>query len=240
MNSMRHYCFLLLAICLLCVNDGLARDDHQSSTTSMSPVPLDKLCITEGKLKNLGGDRLSVSVPKMRAFVAKPTLQEVEAQFTYLGPTKESSPLSSGEMRRQFGLKLRAQDGCNLVYAMWRIEPTSELVVSVKSNPGMTSSSECDAHGYHNIKPTRDINVPAVKKGGRYTLRAIIDNNTMRVYANNKLVWEGLLGAEALAFNGPVGVRTDNGRFDFKLFAAEPQAGQQGASAACHAGNGDE
>lgn len=50
-------------------------------------MPLGKLCITEGKLKNLGGDRLSVSVPKMRAFVAKPTLQEVEAQFTYLGIT---------------------------------------------------------------------------------------------------------------------------------------------------------
>src|SRR5215469_4434070 len=222
------------------VQAGLARDDDHSSTTSMKPVPLGKLCVTEGKLKGLGGDRLSVSVPKMRAFVAKPTLQEVEAQFTYLGPTKESAPLSSGEIRRQFGLKLRAQDGCNLVYAMWRIEPTSELVISVKSNPGMTKSSECDAHGYHNIKPDRSVNFPAIKKGGSYTLRAIIDNNTMRVYANNKLVWEGLLGAEALAFNGPVGVRTDNGRFDFKLFAAEPQAGQQGASAACHAGDGEE
>ena len=32
--------------------------------------------------------------------------------------------------------KLRAEDACNLVYVMWRIEPQSRLVVSVKRNPG--------------------------------------------------------------------------------------------------------
>jgi len=62
----------------------------------------------------------------------------------------------------------------------------------------------------------------------------------MRVYANNTLVWEGDLGPQALAFEGPVGVRGDNGRFEFELFAAYPGPGQHGASAACHAGSGDE
>jgi len=237
---MHPYRLLLLAACLLCGNAGVARNNHHGNSNSMKPVPHEKLCVTEGKIEDAGGRKLSVSVPKMRAFVSSPTVQEAEARFTYLGPAKDSIPLASGEMRRQFGLKLRAQDGCNLVYAMWRIEPEQELVVSVKSNPGMTQSSECDAHGYHTIKPTRDIHVPEIKEGQRYTLRAVIDSNNMRVYANNKLVWEGLLGAEALAFNGPVGVRTDNGRFDFEFFAAEPHGSQKGASAACHAGNGDE
>lgn len=237
---MHRHAFLLLIIGLSGCRAGTMNNADSSGPTSMTPVPLGKLCITEGKIENPGDNRLSVSVPKMRAFVASPTLQEVEAHFTYLGPTKDSSPLSSGELRRQFGLKLRAQDGCNLVYAMWRIEPKSELVVSVKSNPGMTQSSECDAHGYHTIKPTRDINVPEIKRGQHYTLRAIIDGDKMRVYGNNKLVWEGLLGAEAQAFNGPVGVRSDNGRFDFGLFAALPHGDQQGASAACHAGSGEE
>ena len=41
-----------------------------------------------------------------------------------------------GELRRQFGLKLRAQDACNLVYVMWRIEPASKLVVSIKCRTG--------------------------------------------------------------------------------------------------------
>ncbi|HEY6349632.1 MAG TPA: hypothetical protein VI636_09505 [Candidatus Angelobacter sp.] len=239
MNPIRRYQLSLLVACVLCV-PGMARNNGPSSSTSITPVPQAQLCVTEGKIVDLGDDKLSVSVPKMRAFVSRPAVQEVEAHFTYLGPTKESAPLTSGELRRQFGLKLRAQDGCNLVYAMWRIKPQQELVVSVKSNPGMTRSSQCDAHGYHTIKPTRSTTLPPVEQGKHYTLRAIIDGNQMQVYANNKLVWQGLLGAEALAFNGPVGVRTDNGRFDFELFAAEPQAGQQGASAACHAGNGDE
>ena len=239
MNSIRRQCLSVVFICMLGVNSGSA-NGNDSSNTSMTPVGAANLCVTEGKIADSGDNKLSVSVPKMRAFVSQPTLEEVEAHFTYLGPTKESSPLSSGELRRQFGLKLRAQDGCNLVYAMWRIEPKQELVVSVKSNPGMTASSECDAHGYHNIAPARSSAPPHVKQGGRYTLRAIMDGSKMRVYANNKLVWQGDLGAEALAFNGPVGVRTDNGRFNFELFAAEPHGDQQGASAACHAGNGDE
>lgn len=240
MNSIRRFYLLVFLSCVLWLRPGLAGDNNQSSSTSMTPVSLEKLCVTEGKIENAGHDRLSVSVPKMRAFVSSPTLQEVEAHFTYLGPSKKSSPLASGQLRRQFGLKLRAQDGCNLVYAMWRIEPVQELVVSVKSNPGMNSSSECDAHGYHNIKPTQSNALPRVKQGQRYTLRAIMDGSNMRVYANNSLVWQGDLGSAALVFNGPVGVRTDNGHFDFELFAALPQEGQQGASAACRAGSGDE
>lgn len=217
------------------------RPSQQGPTvSSMHPVDRTNLCITEGKLEQISDHMLSVAVPKMRAFVNTPTLQEVEARFTYLGPTKEASPLASGEVRRQFGLKLRAHDGCNLVYAMWRIDPKQELVVSVKSNPGMTQSSECDAHGYHAIKPTRDINLPQIVRGKKYTLRAIIDDRKMRVYADNKLVWEGDLGPEALAFNGPVGVRSDNGRFQFVLNAEAPSPGQQGASAECRVGREEE
>ena len=208
--------------------------------TSMKPITRDKLCITEGGIEELSDHSLSVTVPKMRAFVTDPTLQEVEAHFTYLGPAQESVPLASGEMRRQFGLKLRAQDGCNLVYAMWRIEPKQELVVSVKRNPGMTKSSECDAHGYRNISPIVTGRLPQIVVGKHYTLRAIIRRNKMFVYANNETVWQGNLGSTALNFNGPVGVRTDNGQFQFELFAAIPAPGQKGASAECHVGSGDE
>ena len=220
---------------------GTARGPRPGPASgSMTPVSRNNLCITEGKLEELPNNRLAVTVPKMRAFVTGPTLEEVEAHFTYLGPTKKSSPLASGELRRQFGLKLRAQDCCNLVYAMWRIQPKAGLVVSVKSNPGMTKSSECDAHGYQTIKPASSGKLPRIVRGKQYTLRAIINGATKRVYANNNLVWEGDLGPDAQAFNGPVGVRTDNGHFEFELFAAHPGPGQQGASSACHAGSGDE
>ena len=32
-------------------------------------------------------------------------------------------------------------------------------------------------------------------------------------------IWEGELPAEALTFDGPVGLRTDNGRFDVELLS---------------------
>ena len=206
----------------------------------MAAVPRSKLCITEGKINQLSGNRLSVSVPKMRAFVTDPTLQEVEARFKYFGPGKESVPLASGEMRRQIGLKLRAANGCNLVYAVWRIEPRAELVVSVKSNPSMTSSSQCDAHGYQDIKPAHAGGLPKIKLGRSHSLRAIMDGSAMRVYADQKLVWEGDVGAGALTFDGPVGIRTDNGGFEFELFAARPGANQHGATAACRGSDSEE
>ena len=119
---------------------------------NLTSVSRANLCITEGAIEELPSGRLSVSVPKMRAYLNVITAPQVEAHFTYLGSTGNEGRLGSGELRRQFGLKLRAQDACNLVYAMWRIEPESKLVVSIKSNPGQHTSAECSNRGYRNIK----------------------------------------------------------------------------------------
>ena len=121
---------------------------------TLSPVSRAHLCVTEGAIEELPGPRLAVNVPKMRAYLNSRTPQSVEADFTYLGSTGNEARLASGELRRQFGLKLRAQDACNLVYAMWRIEPESKLVVSVKNNPGLHSSAQCGNRGYRNICST--------------------------------------------------------------------------------------
>src|SRR5580693_551536 len=181
-------------------------------------VPHGKLCVTEGAIEQASGNRMSVNVPKMRAFVTVVTAQDVEARFTYLGETAGEKPLGSGEMRRQFGLKLRAQDACNLVYAMWRIEPESKLVVSVKMNPDQHSSLECGNHGYRNIKPLRSVAVPTLNSGSTHTLRAEMNGAELHVFADNSLVWEGSVGQDALAFDGPVGIRSDNARLqiDFR------------------------
>lgn len=202
-----------------------------TSPVQMVPVPRDKLCITEGALEELKDSRLAVKVPKMRAVVAATTNQTAEARFTYLGRTKRESGLSSGEMRRQFALKLRAQDGCNLVYAVWRIKPESALVVSVKSNPDQHASSECTNHGYRNIKPKSSSAVPKLKPGDSHSMLAEMNGSELRVSVDGKVVWEGDLGPEALAFDGPVGVRTDNGRFEFQFLT-----GELGAPRACHEG----
>jgi hypothetical protein len=203
------------------------------SQAHLSPVSKANLCVTEGTIDALPGQRLAVDVAKMRAYVNAYTQPEAEARFTYLGATPNETPLASGEMRRQFGLKLRAQDACNLVYAMWRIEPESKLVVSVKSNPGEHSSAQCGNRGYQNIKPRRSSPVATLEPGAAHTLRAQMKGAEMQVFADNFLVWEGSVGPDALRFDGPVGIRSDNARLQIEL--AAPVEQRSGTLPGCRA-----
>jgi hypothetical protein len=200
------------------------------------PVSRGNLCVTEGAVEELPGARLSVSVPKMRAYLNAFTPQFVEAQFTYLGSTGDEARLGSAELRRQFGLKLRAQDACNLVYAMWRIEPESKLVVSVKSNPGQHSSAQCGNRGYRNIKPRRSTSVPVLRSGETHTLRAEMNGAEMKVFVDNSLVWEGSVGPAALAFDGPIGIRSDNARLQIELHVDQPLRAQPRRVPGCRPG----
>jgi len=179
------------------------------------------LCVTEGSLEEMPGERLSVSVPQMRGYVNRQTSQTIEASLIYLGPTKNDARLGSGQMRRQFGLKLRAQDPCNLVYVMWRIEPQAELVVSIKSNPGQHTSAECANRGYRNIRPARKSAVPILQPGDSHTLRAEMNGENLRVFVDNSSVWEGALGSDVFHLNGPVGIRSDDAQVEFQLRVGE-------------------
>jgi hypothetical protein len=222
---------LLLGILSACV---IAKP----SGPNLIPVSRANLCVTEGALEELPSGRLAVTVPKMRAYLNASTPQLVEVHFTYLGSTENEGHLGSGELRRQFGLKLRAQDACNLVYAMWRIEPESKLVVSVKSNPGQHSSAECVNHGYRNIKPLHSKPVPVLRSGSTHDLRAEMNGEQLKVFADNVLVWEGSVGSDAL-FNGPVGIRSDNARIEFQLRAPNSPHAQTGHAPGCRTGPGE-
>jgi hypothetical protein len=180
-------------------------------------------CVTEGAIGKAAGDRMSIDVPKMRAYVTRATGQSAEIRFRYLGPTQTESALGSGQMRRQLGLKLRAQDPCNLVYAIWRIDPEAKLVVSVKRNPSQHTSAQCGNHGYTNIKPRKSFPVPRLITGELHTLRAEMKKGELRVFVDNHEVWEGDVGTDAASLEGPVGVRSDNARleFNFKARAAD-------------------
>ena len=210
-----------------------------SPDAKLRPVSRADLCVTEGTVEELPGQRLSVSVPKMRAYVNAPSPPMVEAHFTYLGSTGNEARLGSGELRRQFGLKLRAEDACNLVYAMWRIEPESKLVVSIKTNPGQHSSAECGNRGYRNIKPRRSTSVPVPRPGASHTLGAEMNGEEMKVFADNALVWEGSVGPEALRFDGPVGMRSDNARLELELRAGQLTGTRSGAQLGCRTGPGE-
>jgi len=196
----------------------------QSPPTQLAAVSRADFCVTEGALEE--HDRsLLVTVPKMRAYVNRAASDVAQLTFSYLGPTAVESSLGSGASRRQFGIKLRAADACNLIYVMWRVTPESKLVVSVKANPGQQSSAQCANRGYRNLKPVSSATLPALEAGAAHQLQARIRGDDLRVHVDGRLVWQGSVGPVAAAFAGPVGMRTDNTRLEFTFATQASPAG---------------
>jgi hypothetical protein len=191
----------------------------QSPPATATPVARAELCVTEGELAPGPDGSLTVSVPKMRAYVLRPVADAVAVRLTYQGASSEQSALGSGAVRGQFALKLRALDACNLLYVAWRLTPASQLVVQVKNNPRQHSSSECSNHGYQTLKPRQAAPLPRLAPGDTHELRAEISAATLRVFVDDRPVWEGELGEFAAMTTGPVGVRSDNVRATFALLA---------------------
>ncbi len=141
----RHGLALLAA--LTCAVPVLAENSPE-----LVPVTRNRLCVTEGAMQTLPDGKLSISVAKTRAVLAASGSQARSRRASPISvlPSR-MAPLRSGEIRQQFGLKLRAADGCNLVYAMWRFAPKPSLTVSVKSNLGLHTSKACGNVGYRNV-----------------------------------------------------------------------------------------
>jgi hypothetical protein len=105
----------LSVLILVLISESTLSAGQQSPGTRLTKVSKAYLCVTEGSIEETPDHRLSVNVAKIRAYVNAYTQPIAQVQFTYLGSTPNEAPLASGEMRRQFGLNLRAQDACNLV-----------------------------------------------------------------------------------------------------------------------------
>jgi hypothetical protein len=210
---------------------------------ALQRMQLDALCVTDGTATALPGDRFAIATPASRAIMTAPTAPRAELRFRYVGATDGSKPLASGEMRRQVGLKLLAQDQCNLLYVMWRIEPASRVVVSVKRNPGMSTHAACDAHGYTNLRSATRATTPAVSPGESHSLRAEVRGDALTVYADDRIAWAGSVGSDIAGLAGPVGFRTDNAHVEMEFFAeplSAPTSGPGGApSARCERGPED-
>jgi hypothetical protein len=210
-------------------------------TGDLSPVDRTELCVTSGTISPETGTYLEITDPEVRTVLRHLTGQNVEVKFKYLGPTDTIHKLGSGEMGRlQFGLKLRAADSCNLVYAMWRTGPKAKagLAVMVKRNAGMTLGKECGNNGYTTVKFIPAPKVPPFHKGERHAMRAEITIKNiqqvqtahLQVWIDGKSVWDGDLPQIALEFDGPVGIRSDNVKVQFELLAPP-----LGAAVECHA-----
>jgi hypothetical protein len=199
---------------------------QKESAAALQRIDRDDLCVTNGTVSMLPGGRLAIDTPSSRAVVRAATQssadQLAEIRFRYLGPTQASKPLASGELRRQIGLKLRAEDTCNLIYAMWHIEPDAKVAVSVKRNAGMHTNEQCHAGGYVNLKAPRPIDLPPIRPGEIHTLRAELHGNELKLAADGKVAWQGTLGNEPPSLHGPAGFRTDNARFELEYYADSP------------------
>jgi hypothetical protein len=195
-----------------------------NAADAADPARPDALCVTEGTLAASGQD-FTVSGPRLRAVSRSAAADFVEARFTYLGPSDTQLSLASGALRRQFGLKLRAVDACNLIYVMWRFAPDSRLAVQTKSNPEEHASRACGNRGYATVKAQRSAPLPALNAADTHVLRAQLQGRELVASVDGRVVWQGEL-AQLPAGAGPVGVRADNVRVRFQVsfqtLAGEP------------------
>ncbi len=214
---------------------AMSAPEPTAPSLAVSPIAADRLCVTKGAA-SLGA---TVTEPTMRAVALDSSGDAASLAFVFRGDTATSRELASGESRRQLGLKLRAQDGCNLLYVMWRLDPKPSLSVSLKRNPGKRTHRECGASGYTRLKPARGLTlapVPALAPGASHTLRAELAGDDLLAWIDDQLVWRGPLPASARDLTGPAGLRSDNVRFDLVTFAAAPASPSAAASSSASAG----
>lgn len=178
------------------------------------------LCVTKGALT---GSR--VEAPTFRASAPGHGGDAAAIKFVVLGETARKRALASGDERRQLGLKLRALDGCNLLYVMWRLDPKPGIEVALKRNRGSRRHEECGARGYTKLKPSRRVAPPALVDGAAHELRAEISDDVILAWIDGKLVWRGKLPAEAGDLSGPAGLRSDNLAFELEAVSVDMRSG---------------
>jgi len=166
----------------------------------------DALHVTKGSVLPGG----VVNVPTFRAVAPGTTGNAMAVVFVSLGGSLVQRALASGQERRQIGIKLRAANGCNLIYVMWRLDPVPELEVSIKMNPGKHVHAECGIGGYTKVHPTTHTTIPEIVAGQTHSLHAEVVGTELFAWIDGRLVWQGALPQGAMELAGPSGIRSDN------------------------------
>lgn len=196
---------------------------HPSApTTKVVPVAADQMCVTHGVMQGT-----VVSDPEVRAVSTTSGGDAASLTFKMHDWPTQTKALRSGDVRHQLGLKLRAEDGCNLVYVMWRLDPPKPSVeVQVKRNPGAATNQECGTSGYTRVKPSRRGKIPYASPGEQHTLQAEIHGDALTAWVDGNVAWTGELPSDARELEGPAGIRSDNLAYEIVTFAAPPGHGQ--------------
>ena len=125
------------------------------------------------------------------------------------------------------GLKMLVSNSCNLLYFVWRIEPEEKLMVTLKRNPGQTLHKECGARGYHHVAGDyfSKYGLTAKDRKTHKLLVKIYEINQVPAYSvwvDQQKIQSGTIDPDLLGgIDGPVGIRSDNGKFTFKLFVSD-------------------
>jgi len=207
---------LPLAILLVtsCANAEASRAPSSSAKSDLAPYAAWR--VTAGKLEAGPDGTLLIREGSVRAELRR-NADAATLEFAYVGPTTQPERFASGELRRQIGLKLRAQDTCNVVYVMWHIDPAPGIEVAVKHNPGLHVHPDCRDHGYTFVAPERSTPVASIQPDTWHSLSAQLRGRSLDVSADGILAWRGALPNTAFAFDGPIGLRSDNGRFRLRF-----------------------
>lgn len=207
----------MLSVVAACGNGHVEAEPRaRAPLGKLEPVAAGELCATKGTAP-LGG---RVDAGAMRAVAPRTSGEAASLEFTFRGDPETTKALAGGQLRRQLGLKLRAGDGCNLVYVMYRLDPKPMLDVSVKRNPGARTHAQCGAGGYTKVKPSKIARVPMLAVGDKHTLRAELHADALTVWLDEAIAWRGTLPASARDLAGPSGLRSDNVAFDLHAFHA--------------------
>jgi hypothetical protein len=78
-----------------------------------------------------------------------------------------------------------------------------------------------------------------LRPGEWHRFRARLAGEELSVSVDGQAVWRGSIGAEGMAFDGPVGLRSDNGRFELELFQSAPESGASPAASPCRTEPGE-
>ena len=216
----------------LCLAAVIAPSPQAEGATMWTPVPLAHLQVTSGAITTLWSSLLQTRSPQMRAVEhdAGRHAQWARLKFRYRQPSDGTSPLRSGAIRRQIGLKLLAGDPCNLVYVMWWEYPVHEIAISVKRNPGQTTSSQCGNRGYTEITKIPLPTPRSVHDHRKHVLEARTRREpdgtlALTVLTDRTPVYDAPLPTNLTTdLNGPIGARSDNGRYTFTLDAGHRQS----------------
>lgn len=198
--------------------------EAEAPKPAATPAERRRWCVTEGELVRGRQGVLEVATAKLRGIDLESGGDHARLRFRYRGPTAQQVRLASGAERRQLGLKLKAQDTCNLIYVMWRLVPEPKIVVSYKNNPGSAQHAQCGNHGYTNLTPVESRLPPPLVEGEEHELSADLRAGILSVEVDGGVVWRGELPRSALMLRGAVGVRSDNVAWSLVGFDAEPSS----------------